>query len=128
MTTATALAHPLRATYLADAAVTGAVGLLALESPADWYGAPGWLVRAVGVVLLLTAVELVAMSRASGRVLKVGTTVFAELCFAWVAATVAVLALRDVPSEGVEVLGVAGLLTLGFGIAYVRLGRSLDRP
>ena len=125
----TALATPttnaLKVTYLLDAAVTGAVGLLALEAPLGWFDAPGWVVRTVGVLLLLTAVELAIMSRASGRALRLGTTVFMELCFAWVAATVAVLVLRDVPAAGVEVLSIVGAVTLGFGIAYARLGRGL---
>jgi hypothetical protein len=122
MTTALALpTDRLRLTYQLDAAVTGLVGVLALESPVTWYDAPGWLVRTVGVLLLVVAVDLAVLSRASGRLLRVGTVVTMELALAWVAATVAVLVLRDVPAAGVEVLSVVGLLTLGFGIAYARL-------
>ena len=126
MTTALTLpVDRLRLTYRADAVVTGLVGVLALESPLSWYDAPGWLVRGLGVFLLVVAADLALLSRTSGRLLRIGTTVTMELAFAWVAATVAVLALRDVPAMGVEVLTVVGGLTLGFGLAYLRLGRDL---
>jgi hypothetical protein len=122
MTTALALpTDRLRLTYRLDAAVTALVGVLALESPLSWYAMPGWLVRGVGVLLLVVAADLAMLSRASGRLLRIGTVVTMELAFAWVAATLAVLVFRDVPATGVEVLGVVGLLTLGFGIAYARL-------
>ena len=65
-------------------------------------------------------VELVQAGRQ-----PVGTTVAMELSFGWVVATAAVLALRDVPAAGAEVLTVVGVLTLGFGLAYARLGRAL---
>lgn len=129
MTTATLMPSTedrLRLVLRADAVVTAAVGLLALDSPLTWYGGtPGWLVRGLGAVLLLVALDLALLSRASGRVLRVGTAVAAELAFAWVLATVAVLVLADLPGEGVVVLVVVGLLTLGFGTGYARLGRAL---
>ena len=111
----------LRTVLRVDGAVTAIVGVLALESPTSWYGSPGWLVRTIGVVLVVTGLEIGLLSRARGRVLSVGTTVTMELAFAWVAATVALLTLRDVPAAGTEVLGLVGLVTLGFGLAYARL-------
>ena len=124
MTTALALpTDRLRLTLQLDAVVTGLVGVLALESPLAWYDAPAWLVRGVGVLLLVVGADLALLSRASGRLLRVGTVVMTELAFAWVLATAAVLVWRDVPAEGVEVLGAVGLVTLGFGLAYTRLAR-----
>lgn len=114
----------LRTVLRLDGVVTGLAGLLALASPLTWYGdTPGWLVRTVGVVLLITGVELALLSRARGRLLRVGVMITAELAFAWVAATIAVLALVDLPAQGVEVLTLVGLVTLGFGLTYVRLRR-----
>ena len=114
----------LRTVLRTDGVVTALAGLLALESPLSWYGdTPGWLVRTVGVVLVVTGVDLALLSRAQGRLLRVGVTITTELAFAWVAATIAVLALVDLPAEGVEALTLVGLVTLGFGLAYVRLRR-----
>lgn len=114
----------LRTVLRVDGVVTGLAGLLALASPLTWYGdPPGWLVRTVGVVLLVAGVDLALLSRAQGRLLRVGVMIAAELAFAWVAATIAVLALVDLPAQGVEVLALVGVVTLGFGLTYVRLRR-----
>ena len=132
MTTAlTALASTedrLRTVLRVDAVVTGAVGLLALESPQDWYGGtPGWLVRTVGVVLLVTALEIGLLSRTSGARLRLVGTVVAELALLWVAASVAVLALVDLSGTGREVVLVVAAATLGFGLAESALVRALPR-
>ena len=117
----------LRNVLRADAVVTAAAGLLALVGSPSMYGdVPGWLPRTVGAVLLVVAADLVVASRWSGRQLRLAGTVCAEAALAWVAATVAVLALRDVPASGTEVLLLVGAVTLGFGIAELRLVRSLS--
>lgn len=116
----------LRTVLRVDAVVTGAVGLLALESPQDWYGGtPGWLVRTVGVALLLTALEIALLSRSEGRRLRLVGTVVAELAFAWVAASVAVLLLVDLSGAGREVVAVVAAATLGFALTETRLVRAL---
>ncbi len=116
----------LRTVLRIDGAVTAAVGLLALETPLAWYGdTPAWLVRTIGALLLVTGVDLALLTRASGRLLRVGATVTAELAFAWVLATVVVLLEWDLPTQGTELLTGVGLVTLGFGIAYTRLVRGL---
>lgn len=116
----------LRTVLRVDAVVTAGVGLLALVSPLSWYGdTAGWLVRTVGVVLLVVGVDLALLSRLSGRALRIAGTVTAELAFAWVAGTVAVLAFVHLPAAGVEVLALVGAATLLFGLAELRLVRAL---
>ncbi|MCA1721533.1 MAG: hypothetical protein LC779_10700 [Actinobacteria bacterium] len=116
----------LRTVLRADAVVTGLVGIFALESSASLYGdVPGWLPRVVGAVLLLVAADLAVASRWSGQRLRLAGTVVAELALAWVAATTAVLVFRDLPGTGTEVLLVVGAATLAFGVAELRLVRSL---
>jgi hypothetical protein len=116
----------LRTVLRVDAAVTGAVGLFGLLGPTSTYGdVPGWLPRVVGAVLLAVAVDVLLAARLSGRRLRLAGTVTAELALAWVIATVAVLALVDLPFAGREVLAIVGAATLGFAIAELRLVRSL---
>ena len=104
-----------------DAAATGVAGLVALLAPTStWGDVPGLLPRAVGAVLLVVAADLLLASRWTGRRLRIATTVCAELALAWVAATVAVLALHDLPTVGVELLVAVGLVTLGFAVAELR--------
>jgi hypothetical protein len=117
----------LRTVLRADAVVTAGFGLLALVGPTSMYGdVPGWLPRLVGVVLLVVAADLLLAARWSGSRLRLAGTVGGELALAWVVATVGVLALVDLPFAGREVLAVAGLVTLGFAIAELRLVRSLS--
>lgn len=118
----------LRTVLRVDAVVTAAVGLLALESPQDWYGgAPGWLVRTVGVLLLVTAVEIALLSRSAGSRLRLVGAVVAELALLWVAASVAVVALVDLSGAGREVVLAVAVATLGFGLAESALVRALPR-
>ena len=117
----------LRTVLRADAVVTGLVGLLGLVGSPSMYGdVPGWLPRAVGAVLLLVAADLAIVSRWSGRRLRLAGTVCAELALAWVVATVAVLALVDLPASGTEVLLLVGAATLVFAVLELRLVRSLS--
>jgi hypothetical protein len=111
-----------------DAAATTAAGLLALFAPVSWWGdVPGLVPRVVGAVLLVAAAELLLAARWSGRRLRLAVTVCADLALAWVAATVVVLALRDLPAAGASALVLVGLVTLGFGVAELRaLRRSGD--
>ena len=117
----------LRTVLRVDAAVTGAVGLFGLLGPTSTYGdVPGWLPRTVGAVLLVVAVDLLLAARLSGSRLRLAGTVTAELALAWVVATVAVLALVDLPFAGREVLALVGAATLGFAVTELRLVRSLS--
>ena len=123
----TTAADRLRTVLRADALVTGGVGLLALLGPTSPYGdTAGWLVRAVGAVLLVVAAELLIASRWDGARLRLAGTVFGELALAWVVATVAVLALVDLPTSGREILAVVGLATLAFGVTELRLARRIS--
>jgi hypothetical protein len=117
----------LRTVLRVDAVVTGAVGLFALLGPVSSYGdAPGWLPRILGLAFLAFAIELALQARASGSRLRLVGLVTGEAALAWTVATVAILALVDLPASGREVLGLVGLATLGFGITELRLVRSLS--
>ena len=117
----------LRTVLRLDAAVTGAVGLFGLLGPTSTYGdVAGWLPRTIGAVLVVVAIDLLLAARLTGSRLRLAGLVTAELAFAWVVATVAVLALVDLPFAGREVLAIVGLATLGFGLAELRLVRSLS--
>lgn len=116
----------LRTVLRLDAGVSAVAGLFALIGRTSTYGdVPGWLPRAVGVVLLAVAVDLALAARLSGSRLRLAGTVTADLAIAWVIATVAVLALVDLPFAGREALTIMGLTTLAFAVAELRLVRSL---
>ena len=119
---ATLAESQLRRVLQVDAVVTGAVGLFGLLGPA-WYAGPSWVGRAVGLVLLLVAVEVGVLSRAP-RIALVGTVV-AELAFAWVVGAVLAAAFLDMETAGREVLLATAVVTLAFGIIEMRLVRAL---
>ena len=104
-----------------DALVTGAVGAFALLGP-HLYGddVAAWVPRAVGAVLLVVAADLGLASRWRGRRLRLATAVCADLALAWVAASVAVLALVDPPAAGTAVVAGVAAVTLAFGVAELR--------
>ncbi|MCW2606140.1 MAG: hypothetical protein JWO60_833 [Frankiales bacterium] len=115
---------PLQRLLRLDAVATAGAGLLGLALPTSVFGdVPTLLPRAVGAVLLVVAADLLLASRWSGRRLRLATTVCGELAAAWVVATVVVLAVHDLPASGVEVLGLVGLVTLGFAVAELRAVR-----
>jgi hypothetical protein len=112
----------LRRVLQIDAVVTGAVGLFGLLGPA-WYAGPSWVARAVGLVLVVVAVEVGLMSR-SARVALVGK-VTAELAFAWVVGAVLAAVFLDMETSGREVLLATAVVTLAFGVTETRLVRAL---
>ncbi len=117
----TAADAPLAALLREDALVTGAVGALALLGPHLWGDdVAGWVPRAVGAVLLLVAADLALASRWSGRRLRLATAVCADLALLWVVASVAVLALVDLPASGTAVVAGVAVVTLGFAVAELR--------
>ena len=119
--TAPARTSPLAVLLREDAVVTGAVGALALLGP-DRGGddVASWVPRVVGAVLLLVAADLAVASRWTGRRLRLATAVCADLALAWVAASVAVLALVDLPASGTAVVAGVAVVTLGFAVAELR--------
>lgn len=117
----------LRTVLRLDAVVTGLVGLFALLGDISRYGdVPGWLPRAVGVVLLVVALDLALAASWSGSRLRLAGLVSSELAFGWVVATGGVLAFVDVPSSGTEILLIVGAATLAFAVAELRLVRRLS--
>lgn len=129
MTTLTAIParttdESLRTVLRVDAAVTGGVGLLALVSPTAWFDA-GWLPRAVGVVLLIVAIEVALFARSDGRRLRLAGTVTGELAVAWVVASIAVLVLRDLPTTGALLIEAVAAVTAVFAFLELRLVRRL---
>jgi len=119
----------LRRLLAADAAVTGASGLLALVG-ASWVGdllgvdATGWI-RAVGAVLLVLAVDLALTARSSVSNLGRWTPAFAATDFAWVAATAVLIAAGAFDGAGVAITAVAGLAVLEVGITKLRFRNRL---
>ena len=116
--------HRTLATVLrADAAVTAALGAVALLGPDVWGAAPGWLPRVVGAVFVVAALDVALVSRWTGRRLRLAGTVVGELALATAAASAVVLATADLPAAGALLVGVVGLLSAGFGVAELRLAR-----
>ena len=117
------LRHVLRA----DAAVTGAVGaltLIAAPSLSELVGTPTVL-RVVGAVLLVAAVDIALLARLSGRRLAVAGAVVGELALAWVAATAVVIALGLAEPVGVALLVAVAAATAAFGATELRLAKQV---
>ena len=125
--TVTTAAARLRTVLRADAVVTGTVGavaLLAAPSLSDLFGTPTVL-RVVGAVLLVAAVDIALLARLTGRRLALAGAVVGELALASVAATAVVLALGLAEPAGVALLVAVGLATAAFGVTELRLARQL---
>ena len=117
----------LRTALRADAVVTGAVGaatLLAAVPLAEQVGTPTVL-RVVGAVLLVAAVDIALAARLSGRRLALAGTVVGELALAWVAGTVVLVALGLAEPVGVALLGAVAAVTAAFGVTHLRLAKRL---
>lgn len=124
--TSTAEDH-LRTVLRVDSVVTGAAGLFALLAPTStWGDVPGWVPRALGAGFLLAALFLAIETRGTCALKTIGTLCM-EAAFAWVVASVAILALVDLTTRGELVVGLVGLATLAFGITELRLLRA-PRP
>ena len=108
----------------ADAAVTAALGAVALLGPDVWGDAPSWLPRVVGAVFVVAALDVALVSRWTGRRLRLAATVVGELALATAAASAVVLATADLPAAGAALVGLVGLLSAGFGVAELRLARQ----
>ena len=118
----------LRTVLRVDAVVTGAAGLFALLAPTStWGDVPGWIPRALGAGFLLVAVVLAVETRGSGSSLRTVGTLTMEAAFAWVVASLAILAFVDLADRGALVVAAVGLATLFFGITELRLLRALKR-
>jgi hypothetical protein len=116
----------LRTVLRVDGVVTALIGLFGLFGPSSTYGdVPGWIPRALGAFLVLAAIVVGVESRSAGRTLALIGTLTADAAFAWTLASVAILALVDLPGRGEVVVGLVGLATLVFGIVETRLVRSL---
>jgi uncharacterized membrane protein YhaH (DUF805 family) len=131
MTTLTAPAHtstgPLRALLLVDGVGTAAVGagaLLLAEPLADHVGTPGAL-RAVGVLFLFVAADMLLARRLHGRRLAAAAGALAGVDLAWAVTTTAALPALDTTGAGTAmVLAVAATcVVMGTGkLALVRRG------
>ena len=116
----------LRSLLRLDAVVVGLAGLVLALTPTAWYGdLPGWLSRAAGLALVLSAVIVAEFSRWSGKRLRTAAMLTAEAAFAWTAACVGVMAMTDMRAAGLEVVGFSAVATLLFGIGELRLARTL---
>jgi hypothetical protein len=116
----------LRSLLRLDGVVVGLAGLVLALTPTAWYGdLPGWLSRAAGLALVLSAVGVAEFSRWSGTHLRTAAMLTAEAAFAWTATCALVMALADMRAAGLEVVGFSAVATLLFGIGELRLARTL---
>jgi hypothetical protein len=110
-------------------AASGALAVAAAPAVADALGpdVPTTAVRVVGVALLLWAVDVGLLSRASGRLLRRGTAAVAGVNVAWEVATV-VLVAAGAFSVGGAVLALAVAAVVGgLGLLQLRALRRQDR-
>jgi hypothetical protein len=127
--------RPLRSILRANAAFSlacGAVALIAADRLAEWIGADGgWIVRLVGVALVVYCPMLLATAASCPERLRTFGVVVSIADLVWVAGTIALLASGAVDPAGAWVLGITGLVVLVFGveqlIARRPLARTLDR-
>jgi hypothetical protein len=117
----------LRWVLRANATTSVLVGSVALVAP-SWLddvlgtGHPGW-VRAVGLVLLVIAVEVLLVARADRAGLISGTRLVVGADVAWVAATILTIALGWYGDGGAVVMGIAAIGVADFAIAQHVLRR-----
>ena len=114
----------LRALLRLDAALcaaTGALTVAAAPAVADALGpdVPTTAVRVVGVALLVWAVDVALLARASGRLLRRGAAAVGAVNLAWEVATV-VLVLAGAFSLGGAVLALAVAAVVG-GLGLLQL-------
>ncbi len=108
-----------------DAALCGATGLLAAAAPAavaDALGpdVPTAAVRWVGVALVVWAVDLALLARASRRVLRRTALAAGVVNLAWEAATVALVALGAFSVAGAGLALAVGAVVGGLGLLQLR--------
>ncbi len=116
----------LRSLLRLDGVVVGMAGLVLALTPTAWYGdLPGWLSRAAGLALVLSAVGVAEFSRWSGKRLRVAALLTAEAAFAWTALCLVVMEVSDMKAAGLEVVGFSAVASLLFGIGELRLVRTL---
>ena len=119
----------LRGLLRVDAVLCAATGFLALAAAtpvADVLGpdVPTSAVRAVGLALVVWAVDVALLSRARGRLLRRGAVAVAAVNVAWEVATVGlVLAGAFSLSGGVLALAVAAVVG-GLGLLQLRAVRA----
>jgi hypothetical protein len=118
--------HQLRSLLRLDAVVVGLAGLVMALTPTSWYGdLPGWLSRAAGAGLVLSALAVAEFSLWSGRKLRTAALLTAEAAFAWTASCVVAMSLAGMSAGGLEVVGFSAVATLLFGAGELRLARAL---
>jgi hypothetical protein len=91
-----------------------------------------WLLRGLGLGLLGYAAWLLVVARASGRALREAGIAAAAGDVVWVAGSIVVLALVDMPSTGQALVGVTagivGLFAIWQAIGVARLSVPGDQP
>ncbi len=118
--------HALLRVDAALCAATGAVAVAAAAPVADVLGpdVPTSAVRAVGLALLVWAVDVALLSRARGRLLRRGAVAVAAVNVAWEVATVGlVIAGAFSLPGGVLALAVAAVVG-GLGLLQLRAVRG----
>lgn len=112
-------ARPLRGLLVGNAAfsfASGAFAVAAADRVADWSGADvAGLVRLIGIGLILYVPLLVLAARSAAPTLAAWSLPVSIADFAWVAATVGLLATGAVDAGGAWLLAGAGLVVLALG-------------
>jgi hypothetical protein len=111
----------------ANAATSALAGSVAVVAP-SWLddvlgtGHPGW-VSAVGLGLLVIAIDVLLVARSDRARLIAGTRLVVAADVAWVAATIITIALGWYSSGGAVVMGIAAIGVADFAIAQHMLRR-----
>lgn len=100
---------------------TGAIGGVAAGRVAEFVGVDqAWLIRLVGVGLLGFGGVVFTVSGSRTSVLQPLSQIISFNDLGWVAGTVVVIALGWLSTRGAIVMGVIGLVVLGFGVSQMR--------
>lgn len=119
----------LRRVLAGNAAFSAVGGLVAIVfgGPlADLVEADAWLVRGIGIALVLFAVDVALVSRLGRPRLSRFAKLIAAADLSWVVATAVVIAAGLVTTAGAIVLGSIGLAVLDFAVVQWRTAARLD--
>lgn len=127
LTTAPALRTDLRLLLRVDAALCAATGLLAALAAgplADLLGTSSTAVRVVGVALVVWALDLALLARASARVVRRTAVAAGVGNLAWEVASIALVAAGAFSAVGAVVVLLVAAVVGGLGLLQLRALRG----